>query len=501
MACWRTLILCVALGASVARADEAEPARVPTARVSLTSGGALRQLSLAAPSDQYRDTSITGFSPFAFQLNAAWFPLAWLGADLDAAFTRFTAYVDMNDPRPPLLGGAVAPSVVGRWVPAPWLRLEGAVGYGLQADPLLRVSAADETSREAVSLLLHGPTAKVSVGVSLGRFDATAWARGLLGVGGVVAELPLRSGLGYELGLRGGAAVLDLDRARVTAVARVGLRGGRDASLATAVSLDVGLGFEVSLVPARPVPPPPQGTLRVEVRLAGDQPARGATVRVGVDEGPVDEAGVRRVAVPAGPLEVTARLSGFEAASQAVVAVASEETVVTLSLAPLTGPGSIRGRVQLEDGAPLAGVVVTSAAGDKVTSDAQGSFELPRAGPGVVGLTFVAPGYLKKEELVQVPPAAEAAVTVTLTPSTEPLKATLRGSIRSTTGKPVAAAVRIAGSKTKVKVSPDGRFEVQLEAGTWSLTISAPRHVTQTKSVTLAPGDQAIFQVDLQPGG
>ena len=144
---------------------------------------------------------------------------------------------------------------------------------------------------------------------------------------------------------------------------------------------------------------------------------------------------------------------------------------------------------------------MVTATGVKATTDEQGAFTLSKVGPGVVPLTLTAAGYLKKEELVQVPPGGTAKVMVVLAPSSEPLKATLRGSIRSTTGKPVAAAVRITGSKTKVKVGADGRFEVQLEAGTWSLVISAPRHVTQTKSVTLAPGDQAIFQVDLQPGG
>lgn len=499
MARWSSpVILAFALAATAAHAD---PARVPEARASLTVGGSIRNHTLWSISEGLRASRIQGFAPTGLHLNAAWFPLGWLGADLDASFATFAA---KREGSTQVVEGGLAPSVAVRWGPVPWLRVEGAVGYLLQSDPIMLVSAADATQYEAAAVFTHGPSARVGVGASIDRFDAMLWARGLLSAGGTIGGVQsINVGLGYELGARAGVAVLDLDRLRATVVARAALRTFDPSGWGLIQDVSLGLGVEVSLVPPRPaVAETSAGRLLVAVRLAGGKPALGARVRVG-GEAPalVDAAGELHAKSALGEVGVSATLDGFEATSARAEVVAGTETVVTLLLKPLSGPGTIVGVVQLEDGKPVPGVTVATAAGEKATSDEKGGFTLAKVGPGIVPLTLTAAGFTKKEELVQVPPTGTANVTVVLTPSTEPLKATLRGSIRSTTGKPVTASVRITGSKTKVKVSPDGRFEVQLEAGTWSLVISAPRHVTQTKSVTLAPGDQAIFQVDLQPSG
>lgn len=490
----------LALAATAALAD---PARLPEARASLTAGGALRNHTVWSLADGLRASRIQGFAPTSLHLNAAWFPLAWLGADVDAAFSTFAA---KRESSAQVVEGALAPSVALRWAPLPWLRVEGAVGYLLQSDPVMLVNAADPTQYRPGAVFAHGPSARVGVGLSAGVVDAMLWARGLYTAGGSIAGVQaINVGLGYELGARAGVAVLDLDRLRATVVARAALRTFDPSGWGLIQDVSLGLGVEVSLVPPRPAAvteKKSEARLLVAVRLAGGKPALGAQVRVGgAPAALVDAAGELHAKVPAGEVGVSASLEGFEAASARTTAVGGAETVVTLLLRPVSGPGTIAGVVQLEDGKPLPNVAVATAAGEQATADEKGAFTLAKVGPGIVPLTFTAPGYLKKEELVQVPPGGTATVTVVLAPSTEVLKATLRGSIRSTTGKPVTASVRITGSKTKVKVSPEGRFEVQLEAGTWSLVISAPRHVTQTKSVTLAPGDQAIFQVDLQPGG
>lgn len=500
MARWRLSTVCLlALGASVALA---EPARVPEARASLTVGAVNRNHTLWSLGPEFQASRIQGLAPTSLHLNTAWFPLGWLGADLDAAFATFAAKRGTSTQ---LIEGSVAPSVAARWSPTPWLRLEGAIGYLLQTDPIMLVDAADPQVFEPGAIFSHGPTARVGVGASLGAFDAMLFARGLITAGGNLGGVQtLNSGRGYEFGLRAGVAVLDLDRVRATVVGRVGFRHLWASGYGTVDDLSLGLGIELSAVPPRPAPVTSTSEARVlvAVRLAGGKPALGARVRVGSGApAVVDAAGELHAKVSPGEVGVSASLDGFEAASARVVAEAGKETIVTLLLQPVTGPGTIAGVAQLEDGTPLPKVEVVTGTGVKATTDEQGAFTLSKVGPGVVPLTLTAAGYLKKEELVQVPPGGTAKVTVVLTPSAEPLKATLRGSIRSITGRPVTASVRITGSKTKVKVGADGRFEVQLEAGTWSLVISAPRHVTQTKSVTLAPGDQAIFQVDLQPGG
>ena len=51
----------------------------------------------------------------------------------------------------------------------------------------------------------------------------------------------------------------------------------------------------------------------------------------------------------------------------------------------------------------------------------------------------------------------------------------------------------------KAKADARGGFVFRLAGGTYTVTISAKGFVTQTKQVTVKDGDQAIFNVDLQP--
>jgi hypothetical protein len=79
--------------------------------------------------------------------------------------------------------------------------------------------------------------------------------------------------------------------------------------------------------------------------------------------------------------------------------------------------------------------------------------------------------------------------------------ATISGIVRSTEGgKRIAAQLSIPELKgLKVKAAADGTFSLKAPAGTYSVTISAPGFVSQTKSVVVKDGDQAIFNVDLHP--
>jgi hypothetical protein len=509
----RAVLVSLLLLAPLASAQASSDARLPKLRASLVGGASARHLEFfAATLPDEGGTVVRGVSPTSLALNAAWFPLDTLGVEVDGNFSAFVACPE-NDCRDsarnvPLRGFSFAGGPVGRWAPVPWLRLEASLGYGALREPLMR-----QGQEGGGGFIGHGPTAKLGVGVAAGAFEAMLWGRGGFSLGGGIGELLLAplGLLSWEAGLRAGWAVLDLDTLRVVPLVRVAARGAGarvraspDPVLeASALVVDFAAGVEVSLVPPRPPPPPliPPTAFLVRVRLPDGRPAADAIVRIdGTEAGRTDATGELRAEVKGGAHEVTASLKGFTDASASGSANDGETTPLELALTPLTGPGTIVGRVQTEDEKAVPNVTVAGPAGVKVTTDDAGAFTLPKVGPGIVALQLTAPGFVKKEELVQVPPGGQASVTVTLVPSTEPLKAVLRGSIRSTTGRPVTAAVRIANSKVKVKVGADGRFEVQLDAGTYSLTISAPGHMPQTKSVTLAPGDQAIFQVDLQPG-
>jgi hypothetical protein len=70
--------------------------------------------------------------------------------------------------------------------------------------------------------------------------------------------------------------------------------------------------------------------------------------------------------------------------------------------------------------------------------------------------------------------------------------------VSSATGPVAKATVRIVELKMKQVVKPDGRFEADVAGGKYTLVIEAPKHVTQTRIVEVADGDQAIFQIELE---
>jgi hypothetical protein len=76
----------------------------------------------------------------------------------------------------------------------------------------------------------------------------------------------------------------------------------------------------------------------------------------------------------------------------------------------------------------------------------------------------------------------------------------VRGQVRSARGgKPVRAQLEIRESKQAISADETGAFSVQLPGGKYTVRIAAPGFITQTKTVIVRDGDQAIFNVDLSP--
>lgn len=148
---------------------------------------------------------------------------------------------------------------------------------------------------------------------------------------------------------------------------------------------------------------------------------------------------------------------------------------------------------------PVAGATV--AAGDRLfTSDERGAAVIDGLNPGPLALAVSAPGHVAADEAASVVVGVRTAVRLTLKVEGEGLIARLTGVVRSReTGAPVPAQLEVAETKSRAQVDGDGMFRIDVPGGAYTVRISAAGYLTQTKQVSVKPGDRAIFNVDLHP--
>jgi hypothetical protein len=253
----------------------------------------------------------------------------------------------------------------------------------------------------------------------------------------------------------------------------------------------------------RPLPSGP-GRIHGLVVRDGKAPVPGARVEVPGQDPVVTRAdgsfSVEKV--PPGPVAMTVTAAGFKSRAESVTVSPGAELQLTVTLEAPTGPGKIRGTAfaapPQQGGArtPLADVTIQGPRG-AVRAAADGTFTLDEVGPGPVQLKATLKGFKPAEEVVSVPPEGEAAVELTLVRETAKVLASMRGQVRNLKGKPVAAVLKVPEAQISTRTGSDGRFNVRVPGGKYTVVFEAPGYVRQTKTVEVADGDQAIFYVDL----
>lgn len=500
-------------------------AAAPGSRVSLSAGFAARS---ARADDGVLPAAYAGLSFFQLRAAGAYFPLSFLGAAADLSGDWFAATgTGLAGERVvlPVSAYRVRGAVAGRLTPTGWLGLELQLGYWYVTTPALVAStgviqAAAVSSHAPVGSLvvtlggawpvsgqLFAHLAPVAVGANgpPGRVRCLNWAAGAqLAVGALVVG-PVR-----------GALVVDYELSQTTASSPSGWTFAQ-------TSHRVGLGLRLDAAPPPPPPPPPPsgpGALRgrvvtaaaqqpladVPVTVTGPAPALGgadggvaapAVVAVRTDA----DGGFTALGVGPGAVGVRVEAPGYRRAEREVAVPPGGEAQVSIAVELPTGPGTIRGVVTVgEAKAPAAGLEVSVAGAAPVKTGEDGAFALPGAGPGPVELAVKGEGYEPLTEAVRVPPEGEVSVSLAVRKrGVKKPPGTLRGLIRSVSGKPVRATVTVTETRYKAKVGGDGRFSVSVPGGRYTLVIEAPGFVTQTLAVELADGDHAIFHCDLEP--
>lgn len=205
--------------------------------------------------------------------------------------------------------------------------------------------------------------------------------------------------------------------------------------------------------------------------------------------------------VDPGEVLLSATLAGYERAETRSSLAIGESRAVELVLnkeKPKVG-GLLVKVVNFDGKVAVAGANV-EINGNTQKSSGAGAVTLEGLNPGPVSVKVTALGFTPGEEAASVVAGTTAELVVTLVPEKKRVPATLSGAVRSARGgKPVAAQLEIKELKQTIACEAAGTFSVQIPGGKYTVRITAQGFVTQTKSVTVQDGDQAIFNIDLAP--
>lgn len=510
-----TLVGLLVAAPVLAQSAELHPDEWTQGRALLTVGGGVRGLV-----EQTRQTGPTqpdvvlGAGPVFVNaaFSGAWFFRSALGVAADVRLDPFR-YEREGVPADRVRYYAMSGSALGlaRWQPSPLVGLEGQLGWAGAARPLILANGAQARVGEVATT---GPVGGLSLNLDFGRsFWLQLYARVELVASLNAVEVYGRLlGSGVTGGLQSRVASfrlgpIELGVGVLAEFSRLQLQGelpleGQQRTGVQGTLLRLGLGATATLrrPPPSTVTTGPMAVargVRGRVVKADRSPVTGALVTIGTTalvSGPDGAFEVTDLA--RGSYAVKASAAGLRPASVQVV-VADGMTETELVLETPTGPGRVTGVVSAAPDKPLAGAKVVSG-NQTTTTNTTGAYTLEAVGPGPVKVRVMLDGYVPADEAVQVPPESTATLDVTLEPATQRAKAKLRGVISSAAGPVAKATVRVVELKLKQAVKPDGRFELDVPGGKYTLVIEAPKHVTQTKQVEVADGDQAIFQIELE---
>lgn len=451
--------------------------------------------------------SYRGITPNDLALGATYLPLSLSSLSVGAALELQREGFALFDGSSRVTQGTLSRGHLGaaaRYLVGP-LRLEARVAYGLAQLPIFESTltpalAAVQRHAVLVGARVSGELGPVTV-EGRGEYPiplAASYAGASASTSGFGAGAAVGMRLGYAGPISYGALV-DFQYASDTASLENGTRS-------TQQLMRLGAALEVRWPDAPPrVVPTLGGLLLSVVDAASGEPVSGAKAVLFVAgvEREVPMSGSKADVAPLSPGPVVARVSasGYlpqEASAQVVAGPATPLAVKLIKEPPKLGSLAVH-VLDAETGAPIEGASINVRDND-YASDASGAVSLVDLAPGPFQVKVAREGYQPVVEAVSVVVGKRSDLTVKLVLEAKKIPATLSGLVRSTRGgKPVAATLAIPQAKLKFKANAQGAFSVQVESGVYTVNISSPGYLPQTKSVVVKPGDQTIFNVDLHP--
>lgn len=399
-----------------------------------------------------------------------------------------------------LVRAHVGPSGRIRFGPA---RLEAAVSYAFQELPVfgtVSVPVFSTVQRHGVLLAARGLVDLGPVTIE-GRFEYPLAVANVgravksqgVGVGGGVRVQLFRTG-SLKWGVQADA---QWQQDSMTTVDSVPLTANQSVVRA-------GLALDVQWKDAKLDAQVRTAALRLTVRGA-QGPLAGVAVTLTDEAGSTrelmtDAEGLTAIAdLAPGTLTAVANLAGYDKGESSISLAAGDDSTLEIVLnKEKPKVGNLEIKVISLEGNPLVATVVVNETSD--STDEEGTLSVERLPPGPLPVKVNAPGFKPGEEVASIVAGRTSGLTVKLVPEKKEIPATLRGQVRSArTGKPVMAQLEFRELNQTIKADERGAFSIRIPRGSYTVRIVASGFVTQTKTVAVRAGDEAIFNVDLAP--
>jgi hypothetical protein len=195
--------------------------------------------------------------------------------------------------------------------------------------------------------------------------------------------------------------------------------------------------------------------------------------------------------LPAGEAQVTVQAAGYATEIRQVAVTGGSTTTLDVALAR---PGNVSGVVtNAATGVPLAGVTVGYPGGITLT-DTAGRYTIAGLPAGAHEVTFAATGYATATRNVTV----VADQTTTLDAQLAPTITFVAGEVRDAVTSATIAGATISINTGQTTVTDgQGRYRVDLPPGTYTVTASAPGHITSSGTAVINGGSYATLDFSL----
>ena len=205
--------------------------------------------------------------------------------------------------------------------------------------------------------------------------------------------------------------------------------------------------------------------------------------------------------VPAGSYTLTASASGYSSQSSSTTVNSGAASTLDFQLTPSApgGNGAITGRVtNVSTGASISAATV-SFSGHSTTTSSTGTYSFSSVAAGTYTVSVTHSGYISESATVTVNSGATSTLNVQLSTAGK-----IAGKITTSTGAAVSgASIHFAGgtisTTADTKSSSTGTYSSSwIPIGSYSVTVSASGHSSQTKSVTVSTGNTTTLNFTLQ---